>query len=97
MDPLLFANRLLQVRNQAQRAGYADAVLRRVLVYRGQPSPEHDAAGYARNQAQKAQWERDRRVQVTLRPLKYAYQRDGQCWRLLTAQGTALSDSTQTG
>ncbi len=35
-----------------------------------------DPKPYARNQAQKAQWERDRRVEVTLRPLKYSYQRD---------------------
>jgi hypothetical protein len=31
--------------------------------------------GGSRNQAQKAQWERDKRVLVTLRPLKYEYQR----------------------
>jgi hypothetical protein len=53
----------------------AHAVLRRVLVFRGQPSPEHDPKGYDRNQAQKAQWERDGRVLVTLRPLKYEYER----------------------
>jgi len=35
-----------------------------------------DPKPYARNQAPKAQWERDRRVEVTLRPLKYSYQRD---------------------
>ncbi len=27
----------------------------------------------------------------------HMYVHDGQCWRLLTAQGTALSDSTETG
>lgn len=75
VDPLLFAQRLLRVRNAGQDAGYAHAVLRKVLVFRGQPSPEHDRDGYARNQAQKSQWERDRRVQVTLRPLKYRYER----------------------
>lgn len=76
IDPLLFAGNLLRVRNQIQRPGMPAAVLRRVLVYRGQPSPEHDPRGYDRNQAQRAQWERDRRVEVTLRPLKYEYQRD---------------------
>jgi hypothetical protein len=50
--------------------------LSRVLVYRGEPSPEHDPRGYSRNQAQKAHWERDPRVQVTLRPLKYEYARN---------------------
>lgn len=75
VDPLLFANRLLQVRNQSQRPGYPLAELQRVLVFRGEPSPEHDPRGYARNQAQKAHWERDERVRVTLRPLKYRYER----------------------
>ncbi len=76
VDPLLFAGQLLRVRNSLQQPGMARATLRRVLVYRGQPSPEHNSKGYARNQAQKAQWERDRRVRVTLRPLKYEYERD---------------------
>jgi len=75
VDPLLFAQKLLLTRNNRQGPGMAHAVLRRVLVYRGEPSSEHNPAGYARNQAQKSQWERDRRVQVTLRPLKYEYER----------------------
>ncbi len=37
---------------------------------------DHEPRAYARNQAQKAQWERDQRVQATLRPLQYRYQRD---------------------
>jgi hypothetical protein len=48
--------------------------LRRVLVFRGEPSPEHDPRGYATNQAQKSHWERDERVRATLRPLKYLRQ-----------------------
>lgn len=76
VDPLVFAQQLLAARNRAQRPGMDAAVLRRVLVYRGQPSAEHDPKPYARNQAQKAHWERDRRVIVTLRPLKYEYERD---------------------
>ena len=75
VDPLLFAQRLLAARNQGQKPGFSLAVLRRVLVFRGEPSPDHDSRGYARNQAQKAQWERDERVSVTLRPLKYRYER----------------------
>lgn len=76
IDPLLFAHRLLRSRNARQSPGMAHAVLRRVLVFRGQPSPEHDPSGYARNLAQQSQWERDARVRVTLRPLKYEYERD---------------------
>ena len=76
VDPLLFGLHLVRARNARQQAGMARAVLRRVLVYRGQPSPDHDSAGYARNLAQKAHWERDPRVQVTLRPLKYEYLKD---------------------
>lgn len=76
VDPLLFAGNLIRVRNRQQKPGMAHAQLNRVLVYRGQPSADHDPTHYARSQAQKAQWERDPRVTVTLRPLKYDYQRD---------------------
>ncbi|HMT89657.1 MAG TPA: NYN domain-containing protein, partial [Dermatophilaceae bacterium] len=76
VDPLMFARRLLQVRNARQKEGMAAATLRRVEVFRGQPSPDHDPDGYARSLAQKSYWERDRRVSVTLRPLKYEYERD---------------------
>ena len=85
VDPLLFGLHLVRARNARQQAGMASAVLRRVLVYRGQPSPDHDSAGYARNLAQKAHWERDPRVQVTLRPLKYEYLKD--------AAGTYATDT----
>ena len=77
VDPLLFAQQLLRERNARQHPDQPSAILQRVQVYRGQPSPEHDSKGYGRNQAQKAQWERDKRVAVTLRPLKYEYQRAG--------------------
>lgn len=76
VDPLLFAGRLLRERNARQRLDQPAAVLHRVEVFRGQPSPEHDPHGYARSLAQQSQWQRDHRVTVTLRPLKYDYQRD---------------------
>lgn len=75
-DPLHFSNQLIRVRNNRQRAGMAEAVLHRVRVYRGLPSADHDQKAYARNRAQKANWERDARVSVHLRPLKYQYERD---------------------
>ena len=76
IDPLTFAARLLMARNASQRPGYSVAGLRRVMVFRGLPANDHDSQAYSRNLAQQAQWERDQRVQVTLRPLKYEYQRD---------------------
>jgi hypothetical protein len=76
VDPVLYADQLIRARNQAQRPGYTHAVLSKVLVFRGLPSAEHEAKSYARNLAQQAQWERDRRVQVTHRPLKYDFVRD---------------------
>lgn len=81
IDPLHFANQLIATRNSRQREGMDHAVLTQVLVYRGDPSVEHDPKPYARNQAQKAHWQRDPRVLVTLRPLKYRYEytEDGRC------------------
>ncbi len=78
VDPALYAGQLVSERNRRQREGYARAVLAKVLVYRGEPSAEHDPNDYARGQRQKSHWQRDARVQVTLRPLKYEYQRDAQ-------------------
>jgi hypothetical protein len=60
--------------------------LERVLVYRGLPSAEHDPKPYARNLAQKTEWGRDPRVKVTLRPLKYRYER--------TENGRKATDTT---
>lgn len=75
VHPLHFANQLITRRNTNQRAGMPSAVLRKVLVYRGLPSADVDPRAYGRNLAQKANWELDPRVSVTLRPLKYKYQR----------------------
>jgi uncharacterized LabA/DUF88 family protein len=91
IDPLLFAAELIRTRNRIQRIGYDHAVLSRVLVYRGLPSPDHDAEQYARNLAQKAHWERDSRVNVTSRPLKYDYQRDASGKRLLDVNGRPIT------
>lgn len=68
IDPLHFANQLIATRNCRQREGMDHAVLAQVLVYRGEPSVEHDPKRYAGNQAQKVHWQRDPRVLVTLRP-----------------------------
>ena len=87
VDPLHFANQLIRKRNELQRPGMAHAALSRVLVYRGEPSPVHEPKGYARNQAQKAQWERDQRVRVHLRPLKYDYERDATGRKVKDANG----------
>jgi hypothetical protein len=93
VDPLHFGNQLIIARNRAQRAGMDHAVLSRVLVYRGQPSVEHDPKPYARNQAQKAHWERDQRVTVTHRPLKYRYEHDSEGRLLLGADGNKVVES----
>lgn len=69
LDPALYAGQLVSERDRRQREGYAHAVLAKVLVYRGEPSAEHDPNDYARTQRQKSHWERDDRVRVTSRPL----------------------------
>ncbi len=71
IDPLTFAVNLISARNAGQRIGYPNAELVTVEVYRGLPSSRHEPDAYARSQAQKAQWERDERVTVHLRPLQY--------------------------
>lgn len=76
IDPLHFGNQLIQTRNAKQREGMGHASLDRLIVHRGLPLPEHDPKAYARNRSQQAHWQRDKRVTVHLRPLKYIYEYD---------------------
>lgn len=76
IDPLTFSVNLLGVRNDRQRPGYPPAEVNSVLVFRGLPAPAHDQPAYARSLAQQAHWERDPRVRVHLRPLRYRYRYD---------------------
>lgn len=78
IHPLHFALQVLQQRNLIRRllakrngSPFEDAVLKRVVAYRGQPSNRHEPTAYARTQAQRSEWTRDRRSQVQYRPLKY--------------------------
>ena len=86
IHPLHDANQLIEARNKSQRKGRPAARLERVLVYRGLPSAEHDPKPHARNLARKTERERDPRVKVTLRPLKYRYER--------TADGRKATDTS---
>jgi hypothetical protein len=69
---------VLQHRNLIQRLvaegrgdAFEEAVLGEVLVFRGQPSNAREPGSYRRSQAQRAEWTRDARVEVTYRTLKY--------------------------
>lgn len=95
VDPLHFANQLIRTRNISQRPGMDHASVSRVLVYRGQPSAAHDPKPYARSQAQKAQWQRDPRVTVTLRPLKYKYIYDDTGHAICDVNGKRMVDGKQ--
>ena len=76
IDPLLFSNELISERNSLQESGYPLAMLTKILLHRGLPSAKHDPKNYARNMAQKANWERDPLTMVIYRPLKYPYPYD---------------------
>lgn len=94
IDPLHFGNQVVLARNKAQRAGMPHATLLEVQVYRGEPSPVHQPRAYARTQAQRSQWERDPRVRVTLRPLRYDYQRDADGRKATGADGQWIVKGT---
>jgi uncharacterized LabA/DUF88 family protein len=73
IHPLRFAEQVMQVRSHRQRDDrQKHAVLADVYVFRGLPSNRHQPAFYRVNQAQKSEWERDPRVHVTYRPLRYS-------------------------
>jgi uncharacterized LabA/DUF88 family protein len=73
LHPLHLANQIVIAREAAQRTSVSTK-LEHVSVFRGLPSSSHDAKNYARSLAQKAEWTRDRRVQVTYRPLRYQWE-----------------------
>ena len=67
IHPALYGDRLMQKRAEAGRSG----TLERISVYRGRPGMQKQPAAAARNNAQEAEWHKDRRVVVSARPLKY--------------------------
>ncbi len=87
IDPLKFGEQLLLARNAAQGPGYEKAVLDRVLVYRGLPSSEYDPLDNSRSLSQQYHWQRDRRVKVMLRPLRYRVDRDAANKPILDVNG----------
>ncbi|PJE24231.1 MAG: NYN domain-containing protein [Mycobacterium sp.] len=95
LDPITFAVNLVNVRNSRQRPGYPPAEVVSVLVYRGLPSSRHEPDAYARSLAQKAQWERDQRVRVHLRPLHYRYRYDSQGVRVLNQHGNPVVEEVR--
>lgn len=68
-----FARAALAERNRLQRAGYAQAELYRVYVFRGLPHVDHAPEQNRRCLMQASQWRKDGAV-VELRDLKYQYQ-----------------------
>ncbi len=86
VHPLRYADEIIRIRNQSQPM----ATLSKVLVYRGLPSLKHEPKANAWNQAQMSEWERDPRVKVTHRPLKYDYQRDPQDKFILDANDARI-------
>lgn len=79
VHPLFFATQWVNVRSHVaameamrnQQPAPAPLRLDSVVVYRGLPSNKINPNAYRRNQAQKSEWTRDRRVQVNYRPLRY--------------------------
>jgi uncharacterized LabA/DUF88 family protein len=67
IHPGLYGDRLMEKRAAAGRHGS----LEHIWVYRGRPGMVQQPDAAARNNAQEAEWHRDRRVTVSARPLKY--------------------------
>lgn len=95
VHPLRFANVLLEQRNKSQRAGYPPAVLSKVLVFRGLPSATYDPEPYGRNLAQKSAWEKDSRVEITHRSLKYRFEKNGDGTKAKDDAGNFIIESKQ--
>lgn len=90
IDPIKFAETLIEERNSRIAKGYAHAMVSKVLVYRGLPSNVHNPIQYARNLTQAAYWQRDNRVMVTHRALKYMFSRDSSGKPFLDNKGAKI-------
>lgn len=66
VDPVQLAEHL------AQDSPY-DRELSQVRIYRGQPVGSRDPRGYAASRRQHAHWERNDKVKLVTRPLRYPY------------------------
>lgn len=74
IHPMHFARSALSERNRRQRKGHPEAVLQRVIVFRGLPHVDHDWEQNRRCLDQATQWRSDGAI-VELRDLKYRYER----------------------
>lgn len=70
IHPGLFADEVQRVRNTLV---HTPVTIEKVHVYRGQPSSEREVEAAGRNKAQRAAWEKDRRVKVHSRSLRYPH------------------------
>lgn len=74
IDPVKFGQTAVRRRNERQRPGFPAADLSGVFVYRGLPHTDYDWEQNRRCMEQAAQWRSDG-ADVTLRDLKYKFQR----------------------
>jgi hypothetical protein len=74
IHPMLFAQTVARIRNQRQREGHPLAHLTGVHVFRGLPHTDYDWEQSRRCSAQAEEWRRAG-AHVTLRDLKYRFQR----------------------
>jgi len=89
IHPLLFAEEVVKRREETlaplRIAGTSNlppnGELSQVIVFRGCPSNRHDPDAYSRSQAQKAEWTRDPRIEVTYRTLRYTWDTELNDWR----------------
>ena len=76
INPLLFSQNLLARRNKLVNLESKKAILSKVLVFRGLPSPDHDPKLNSLNIIQARNWQKSNLVHVTHRPLKYYFDRN---------------------
>lgn len=83
IHPVRFARTAIRRRNECQRAGYPEAVLREVITFRGLPHTDYSWEQHRRCMAQADQWRRDGAT-VELRDLRYSFR--------MTAEGSPATD-----
>lgn len=90
IDPIIFSRQLLKKRESSQRSKSFPAVISKILVFSGLPSPTYDPERNAKALSQAARWQRNPKISTHHRPLKYEFKRNSMGKLLIDENGKKI-------
>ena len=90
IHPYNFSQTLMIKRNKKHLSQILHGTVTKILVYRGLPSPYHDAKDHERNLQQAKNWKTKPEVIIFQRPLRYSFLKDNNEQFLLDKNGKRI-------